>query len=136
MKSGYGITMRYVPVITTLGSAKNGTTAVTPLQRVEARFPEFGFSSGTAYRRVLEPTGKDAGGNTVYGFMKNKYSRFLSRVHFTPLWYPDGTLYAVMVDASDLWTPAGQIAFRTASGPLLIDGGTMYDDWAIGLYDP
>ena len=52
-----------------------------------------------------------------------------SRVHFTPIWYPDAD-YVVKVCFSDIWTPMGMIRLEAYSDAITIDGN-MYDDWWI-----
>ena len=64
--------------------------------------------------------------------MKWKLHEFMDygRVHWTPIWFPDGD-YTAYACYSDLWTPMGMITVRSQSNKIIIDGN-MYDDWYIG----
>ena len=64
-------------------------------------------------------------------YYKNKYSPHMYRVHYTPLWYPDETIYPVYTYAGDCWTPGGEL-HGDAIASLWIDGN-LYDDWSVGL---
>ncbi len=64
--------------------------------------------------------------NSMY-YNDELYSKY-SRVHFTPVWYPDGE-YEIAVFLFDSWTPVGQLwDYRVYT--IHIDG-TLYDDWYI-----
>ena len=63
-------------------------------------------------------------------FMPNIHAQDEDRLHFTPLWYPDGQ-YTVSVVGYDVWTPAGMISQKINSKPLTIEG-SAYDDWYLG----
>lgn len=52
------------------------------------------------------------------------------KVHFTPLYYPDGD-YVVEAVFSDCWTPAGMISCEGVAAPVQIEGNA-YDDWSVG----
>ena len=82
-----------------------------------AYFPEFAYKN---YYRLLEKTG------TKFGFQKNKYSHSKAKVHFTPLWFPDGD-YTVFTETFDYWTPAGML--KVNSDSKIIIEGDVYDDW-------
>ena len=115
MKSGYGLN---VSVKTTLSGNTEYCSSST--QHVNALFPEFGFST---YNRLLEKE------RLVYVFKNNGYSTYNSRVHFTPIWYPDNANYRILIEVFDIWCPAGQLTSR-ATDSVLIDGN-VYDDWHI-----
>lgn len=51
-----------------------------------------------------------------------------SRVHFTPVWYPDGE-YNIVVFLYEYWTPAGML-WDYAEYTVHLNG-TVYDDWYI-----
>lgn len=51
-----------------------------------------------------------------------------SRVHFTPVWYPDGD-YNIVVFLYEYWTPAGML-WDYAEYTIHLSG-TVYDDWYI-----
>lgn len=91
-------------------------------------YPELGYSSKGS---LLEANGTDG----MY-LEKNMYSRYYrdvansqySRVHFTPIWYPDGE-YNIQVFMFDCWTPVGML-WDCRKYTVHIDG-TMYDDWYV-----
>ena len=51
------------------------------------------------------------------------------RMHFTPIWYPDGN-YSVAIVATDVWTPSGMIESRRNSNVIAITE-SVHDDWYI-----
>jgi hypothetical protein len=117
MKSGYGVN---VDVETNIYSnaPSNHTTYV---QNAITHFPEFYYVD---YCRLLDMTS--------YGdfeFQENKYSTYNNRVHFTPIWYPDGP-YTVYTTVIDMWTPDGMLRMNLYDGVSI--NGSLYDDWHIG----
>ena len=125
MKSGYGITMSYAPAIVRNGSyLMPPSSAYTEVQSVYAIFPEFYYSNSSGSYRTLEYSG----GKWV--FEANRYADNRDRLHFTPLWYPDGN-YTVAISASDVWTPSGMIYTNTNSNTITITDAA-YDDWYVG----
>ena len=130
MKSGYGYNIEYTASVTSWteddkpseGSIAR-TSDITPIQNVVTLFPEFQYK---LYDRLLEPT--RTGYYSVWEFFQNKYSMTKQRVHFTPIWYPDGnyTTYAIGFDA---WTPDGMLVAENTFD-FKIDGN-VYDDWFI-----
>lgn len=100
---------------------------ITGFQSGIMLFPEYGYGS---YGEPLERT--DDG----FCLAENKYSMYYddakhsdySRVHFTPIWYPDGE-YEVIVFLFDCWTPAGEL--WDAKSYKVTISGTVYDDWYI-----
>lgn len=118
LKSGYGVDAKVLA--TTLG---NNGGHITGVQTAYNLFPEFNY---TTYGRLLEP---DSYGSWVYP--QNRYSPHMYRVHYTPLWYPDNTIYPVYTYAGDCWTPGGELTGDDIAS-LWIDGN-LYDDWTVGL---
>ena len=118
IKSGYGYNIEYTASVTSTRDYD-----VTPIQNVVTLFPEFQYK---LYDRLLEPT--RTGYYSVWEFFQNKYSMTKQRVHFTPIWYPDGnyTTYAIGFDA---WTPDGMLVAENTFD-FKIDGN-VYDDWFI-----
>ncbi len=90
-------------------------------------FPEYGYHD---YACKLERDGNDL------VMQMNPYSMYYgdvlysdySRVHFTPIWYPDGE-YKIVVFLYEYWTPAGML-WDYAEYTVHING-TVYDDWYI-----
>jgi hypothetical protein len=117
MKSGYGVDVNVSTYPVTNAPASHLTNA----QNVITYFPEFNYES---YWRLLDEIGSGE-----FVFKENKYSTFSSRVHFTPLWYPDEK-YSVYAEIIDLWTPDGMLRINVTDG-VTIDGD-LYMDWHIG----
>ncbi|WP_330601111.1 hypothetical protein [Caproicibacter fermentans] len=117
MRSGYGVKISIDSAMGTSASSSN----VTGAQTAVTYFPEFAYST---YWRVLDRM--TDGLSATFAFQKNIYSTYNRRVHFTPLWYPDGkyTAYTVLEDA---WTPAGMLSAKLTDD-VTIDGN-VYDDW-------
>lgn len=122
-KSGYGIGLSGSCVISgNYGSAGGG------YQNGVVMFPEYDYST---YGSLIEK-------NWRGGFFleKNRYSKYYSdsllnaysRVHFTPIWYPDGE-YNIQVFMFDSWTPAGML-WDCRTYTVRIEG-SMYDDWYV-----
>jgi len=125
MRSGYGITMSYNPYLTSVsGYTIPSSSAYTAVQRASASFPEFRYSSSVNQYRTLEKSGSG------FCFIQNSDADGNERLHFTPLWYPNGS-YTVSVTATDCWTPAGMIqTIRNSNAVTIVDAA--YDDWYIG----
>lgn len=125
MRSGYGITMSYYPYLTSVsGYIVPSSSAYTAVQRAWATFPEFKYSTSINQYRTLENN------YSSFGFIQNTDADGNERLHFTPLWYPNGS-YAVSVTATDCWTPAGMIqSVRNSNTITIVDAA--YDDWYIG----
>ena len=56
----------------------------------------------------------------------DKEAREARRVHFTPVWYPDG-YYPVYTYVMDMWTPSGMLSTGVTDSVYI--QGSMYDDW-------
>ena len=125
MKSGYGFYLGYTPTITSVSGYKMpSSTAYTGVQRAEATFPEFKYAKNVGSFRSLEKSGG------VWVFARNASTDLNERLHFTPLWYPNGS-YVISVTATDVWTPAGMISSARNSNTIkIID--SAYDDWYVG----
>jgi len=122
MKSGYGYGISQNNGVKTLsGYTAAPAAAYTNAQYALALFPEFGYAQTSNNCRTLElASGKwNFRENVDYG-----------RIHFTPLWYPDGS-YTAAVLQSDCWTPAGMISRMNNTNTITISG-SAYDDWFIG----
>ncbi len=121
MKSGYGVEMALVNGIKSVsGYAMPNADSYTLSQYAVAKFPEFSYLTSINNYRTLELASNQwiFRQNVSYG-----------RLHFTPLWYPDGN-YTATVEQSDLWTPAGMITRRVNTNTVIIKG-SAYDDWYI-----
>ena len=81
IKSGYGIN---VNVLTRMSG--NGTGDIIAPQTVISYYPEFGYQD---YWRILEPSNRTQT-QASFHLKENPYSIVKNRVHFLPVWYPDG----------------------------------------------
>jgi hypothetical protein len=100
------------------------SAAYTDVQRVEVTFPEFNYSTTSGKYRSAENVGG------VWVFAKNSSADSGERLHFTPIWYPNGN-YIASVTATDVWTPAGMISsVRNSNTMNVVD--SAYDDWYVG----
>lgn len=123
MKSGYGVKITASASVSTSAPSSHFTTAQTAV----SYFPEFKYQT---YWRLLELT--TSGKKARFQFRNNKYSTYDRRVHFVPIWFPDGN-YTVNTYLLDVWTPAGMLCTNT-SGSVQISG-SLYADWHIGVTD-
>ena len=122
MKSGYGYGISLNNGVKTLsGYTAAPTAAYTNAQYALALFPEFGYAQTQDNSRTLE---------LVSGKWIFRENSDYGRIHFTPLWYPDGN-YTAAVLQSDCWTPAGMIS-RVSNTNTITISGSAYDDWFIG----
>jgi hypothetical protein len=117
MKSGYGVSIN----VSTYPVTNAPSSHVTSAQNVVTYFPEFYYET---YWRLLDEIGSGE-----FALRENKYSTFNSRVHFTPLWYPDEK-YNVYAEIIDLWTPDGMLRINVADDVSI--EGDLYMDWHIG----
>ena len=121
MKSGYGVEMALVNGIKSVsGYAVPNADSYTLSQYAIAKFPEFSYLTLLDKYRTLELA------SNKWIFRQNSS---YGRLHFTPLWYPDGN-YTATIEQSDLWTPAGMITRRVNTNTVIIKG-SAYDDWYI-----
>ena len=115
MKSGYGIKEDLNASFTVNAPDSH----YTDVQTAVSYFPEFSYDT---YWRLLERTGAN-----TFSFKENEYSTYSRRVHFTPVWYPDGTYYPVYTYVMDMWTPSGMLSTGVTDSVYI--QGSMYDDW-------
>lgn len=120
MRSGYGVKESVNAQIRSSAPSSHITGAQTAI----TYFPEFQYKN---YWRLLDLT--QAGESAVLQFKNNQYSTYNRRVHFTPLWYPDGK-YTAYTYLEDAWTPAGMLCLNL--NDYVTINGSVYDDWHIG----
>ena len=119
MKSGYGVQNLTTATVNTAAPSFHYTNA----QTVISYFPEFNYET---YWRLLKCT---ASGKTArFEFADNIYSTYNHPVHFSPIWFPDGT-YRVNTYVCDIWTPAGMLSANLTDSVNI--SGNLYDDWHI-----
>lgn len=117
IRSGYGIEVQ----VSTNVSGSNATC--TGVQSGCVYFPEFNYKT---YRRDAKLPG--AALQSTLELPVNQYSLNGGRVHFTPIWFPDGE-YEVYTELFDSWCPAGMLSY-TGKGSIDIEGN-LWDDWYI-----
>ena len=123
MKSGYGISVKLSTAMTLWISeyASAKTDSYTQPQYFTALYPEYKYFLSSDKCTTLTVSGS---------YAELPVFKTYGKVHFTPLWYPDGN-YTVSVIASDCWTPAGMISATSVSNTITISG-SAYDDWYVG----
>lgn len=117
MKSGYGIKESVAASF----SSNAPDSHYAPAQTAVSYFSEFGYDM---YWRLLSCSG---GTSTSFAFKPNEYSTYNRNVHFTPVWYPDGTAYTVYTYIIDAWTPSGMLSVNVNDSVQI--QGSMFDDW-------
>ncbi len=127
MKSGYGIDLKSCSVMVSVDgySSPDYTNSYTLPQYAYALLPEYNYTFASGKAVTLGKTTIDN-----YGYYVFPEDGTYGKVHFTPLWYPDGS-YTVKVVQTDCWTPAGMISAYLITNPITISGNT-YDDWYQG----
>jgi hypothetical protein len=126
MGSGYGFTSMWnVTTSTPTGLLSPDTLAFTGAQAANAYFPEFMYSNEIGSYRSFSKLGMNN-----FRFAPNTYALNNARIHYTPLWFPDGN-YVVQGFASDLWTPAGMMYGYAKSNTVIISKSAL-DDWYTG----
>ncbi len=103
-------------------------------------FPEYNYEK---YYGRLVPIETDDPARTEYVLEANENSYYYktlgtgddeslqdkrSRVHFTPIWYPDGE-YEIAVCLFDLWTPVGELRYQKKYSVTI--SGSVYDTWYV-----
>lgn len=122
MKAGYGFTAEATTAkISKMSSSFKmpGTDAYTGAQYAYVYYPEYQYQITSNTIDTMEMVD---GKWQLFEFLD------YGRVHFTPIWYPDGVYDAVMVQ-SDIWTPMGIITTQKVSSVVI--EGDMYDDWYV-----
>jgi hypothetical protein len=69
-------------------------------------------------------SGTAGGMDTLWQFYINPYSVTHQRLHYTPIWFPDGK-YTLWAQAFYAWSPAGQLYANTLDNVTI--SGDMYD---------
>jgi len=120
MRSGYGVKINVSSNIRSSAPSSHIAAAQTAL----TYFPEFEYNT---YWRLLALTAD--GDSSFFAFKTNMYSTYNRKVHFTPVWFPDGkyTAYAYLEDA---WTPAGMLSMNLSDYTTIY--GSVFDDWHVG----
>lgn len=136
-KSGYGYKL-------SLNSKVASNTNVDPQKNLSGvgsaftYFSEFDFKEGVKltdnfeqYNRQSQQTDQkyyDSTAEATLEFKENSFSANNNRVHFTPLWYPDGK-YSIYTETFDAWTPGGMLSLAKSADFNM--NGNVYDDWQV-----
>jgi len=125
MESGFGYSVSCSTVITT---NYDRPEKLTGAQMVWMRSPESAYGQLTRWQDVRDSlavkTGNSGDASVIWQLKANPWSAIGSRLHFVPLWFPDGE-YLAWAQAFYGWSPVGQLYdFKTDT--LIIDGD-MYD---------
>ena len=124
MKSGYGVSNTVTATVSTSAPMSHYTYGQTAV----SYFPEFNY---TTYWRLLDRL--SSGKTARFQFAENIYSTYKQRVHFSPVWFPDGS-YTVNTHVMDSWTPAGMLCANLTESVTI--SGSLYDDWHIAPGNP
>jgi hypothetical protein len=126
MGSGYGFTANWnVSLKTASGLLSPNSNTYTAPQVASLYLPEFMYSNSIGEYSSLERNGTNS-----FNLPINYYAQNSARLHFTPLWFPNGG-YICQGLVSDIWTPAGMMYGYYNSNTITITG-SAYDDWYIG----
>ena len=126
MKSGYGISLQSrILINNAYGSNIASSDSYTLPQYAYAAFPEYGYVHSENKATTLNKVAGEA-----YSYFEFPSFGSYGKVHFTPLWYPDGS-YTVKIVQSDCWTPSGMISTTIIPNTITIKGNA-YDDWYAG----
>jgi hypothetical protein len=120
IKSGYGINLSVYAQL----YSDAPDSDITGVQNVVSYYPEFNYSK---YWRLLDKI--HSGNEAVFSLKPNNYSLYNKRIHFVPLWYPDG-MYIPQSVVIDTWTPAGMLSCTLQDYVNI--SGSLYDDYHIG----
>lgn len=119
IKSGYGINLN----IKTKLDSNAPSSAITGAQNVLSFYPEFNYKT---YLRLSDLT--VGGYNAEFELKPNAFSSYGRRVHFTPIWFPDGR-YVPVANVIDVWTPDGMLS--CCLNDYVDIKGSLYYDWHI-----
>lgn len=128
MKSGYGIMFEATTGISSYGSyVMPSNDAYTLAQNGALFLPEYQYSSAINSYRTLELVSNILTLEQNSNALNSNGSSAYRRVHFTPIYYPDG-MYILKSYIYDVWTPVGMISAATTTSQIKLDG-SIYDDW-------
>lgn len=120
MRSGYGVKINVTGHMNSSAPYSHYTCAQTAV----TYFPEFTYKT---YWRLLDLTAD--GDSSTFAFKNNIYSTYNRKVHFTPVWFPDGK-YTAFTYLEDAWTPAGMLSMNLNDYTTVY--GSVFDDWHVG----
>ena len=125
MESGFGFSIQCTTAVVT---NYDHPEKLVGAQLVWVRYPESAYGQLASWQNVRDglETKTGAAGDTsvAWQLSVNPYSTTVSRLHYTPLWYPDGN-YTAWAQAFYAWSPIGQL-YEHKTDALTIEGD-MYD---------
>ena len=125
MESGFGVQARLQTVLTT---NYDNPEKLVGVQMAWTFSPESGYGQITEWSGVFDALEACSGSpgeiNTLWQYPVNPWSDTGSRLHYTPLWFPDGP-YTILSQAFYAWSPAGQMYCYDAGSVDIL--GDMYD---------
>ena len=125
MESGFGFSVRCFTNLTT--DYDHPEKLVGP-QLVWVRCPESAYGQIAEWQDVRDSlkveTGNPGGSAVTWQLGVNPWSVTGQRLHYVPLWFPDGQ-YIAFVQALYAWSPNGQL-YKYETDSLIIEGD-MYD---------
>jgi len=125
MESGFGVEVK---LTTQISTNYDHPEKLVGAQMAWVYAPETGYGQISQWAGVfdaLETYSGSPGNATAHWQLKvNPWSESSSRLHYTPLWFPDG-VYTLLNQSFYAWTPAGHLyKFDIGSVDIL---GDMYD---------
>ncbi len=125
MESGYGVS---AACRTTLTTNYDNPQKLVGCQNVWVYNPESSYGSISIYENVRDnlqvKTGSAGDKTIIWEYKVNPYSVTNSKLHYTPLWYPDSA-YIVLTQVFYAWSPIGQM-YNYNTDNVIIEGD-MYD---------
>ena len=124
IESGFGLA---ATATTTVSTNYDHPEKLVGPQLLYAFYPEtyYGLSPYSRYADALTVSRGSLGDMSIgWQYPISPFSTVGSRLHFTPLWIPDGT-YPVLAQAFYAWSPVGQV-YEYQADPVTILGD-MYD---------
>jgi hypothetical protein len=125
MESGFGV---QVQCTTTLTSNYDHSEDLICPQMVWVLNPESGYGQTVNWQNVRDTleaqSGHEGDWSIIWQYEINPYSSTASRLHYTPIWFPDGA-YTALAQVFYAWSPAGQL-YDYSTDSVTIDGD-MYD---------
>lgn len=125
IESGFGVS---IAVKTELSTNYDHAEKLVGVQRVWCWSPESGYGELSGYSDVFDSLNVKEGNRgdkrIRWEYAVNPHSETGSRLHYTPLWFPDGS-YRIQAQGFQAWSPAGEM-YVIGSDDVTIDGD-MYD---------
>jgi subtilase family serine protease len=125
MESGFGFSTLCT---TTLTTNYDHAEKIVGAQMVWLRYPESAYGQLSGWQDVRDglevKTGKAGDVTVTWRLAVNPWSTTGSRLHYTPLWFPDGS-YTAWAQAFYAWSPVGQL-YEYKPDALTVEGD-MYD---------